>query len=300
VQHEHRRKVLKRRGIDAKEYDANTQAFEDLAADLDARALLGLWAELVTTQTLHGGYYENKEAAARRVEVCSALGVDYAAIDKQVRGERMAKKAAKKAAPPPKTAKSAQEELVAIGLLDSVTPQTTSKDYDEALRRSLEQDLNTTGFRLVQANGATDEELRDLIVYQWMRGRPAQSNMTSDLMVTVDRVMCWCRCKGKELLFWYDSLEPKGKPTLKGAEVLAEVRRLKGIRQFKVAGPGDCNVCGCTESQPCEPDGCYWIEPGLCSVCVARGAEPQTEDGKEAAAMIRHAHDSRKLKGVRS
>lgn len=28
-----------------------------------------------------------------------------------------------------------------------------------------------------------------------------------------------------------------------------------------------CRVCGCTEEKAC-PDGCYWVEPDLCSQCA--------------------------------
>lgn len=30
-----------------------------------------------------------------------------------------------------------------------------------------------------------------------------------------------------------------------------------------------CRVCGCTDDAACE-GGCYWVEPDLCSACVAR------------------------------
>lgn len=30
-----------------------------------------------------------------------------------------------------------------------------------------------------------------------------------------------------------------------------------------------CRVCGCTDTNAC-PDGCYWVEPDLCSSCVSR------------------------------
>ena len=28
-----------------------------------------------------------------------------------------------------------------------------------------------------------------------------------------------------------------------------------------------CRVCGCSDLNAC-PEGCYWVEPGLCSQCV--------------------------------
>jgi len=31
-----------------------------------------------------------------------------------------------------------------------------------------------------------------------------------------------------------------------------------------------CRVCGCTDERAC-PDGCHWVEPNLCSACVAEG-----------------------------
>ncbi len=30
--------------------------------------------------------------------------------------------------------------------------------------------------------------------------------------------------------------------------------------------PGVCRVCGCTDLYGC-PDGCWWVEPDLCSQC---------------------------------
>lgn len=32
-------------------------------------------------------------------------------------------------------------------------------------------------------------------------------------------------------------------------------------------GPGVCRVCGCTDQYGC-PEGCYWVEPDLCSSCA--------------------------------
>ena len=37
-------------------------------------------------------------------------------------------------------------------------------------------------------------------------------------------------------------------------------------------GPA-CRVCGCTQNNAC-PDGCWWVEPDLCSSCV--GSVQQT------------------------
>lgn len=33
-----------------------------------------------------------------------------------------------------------------------------------------------------------------------------------------------------------------------------------------------CRACGCTEENGC-PEGCFWVEPNLCSRCAARVAE---------------------------
>lgn len=30
-----------------------------------------------------------------------------------------------------------------------------------------------------------------------------------------------------------------------------------------------CRVCGCNWHKACEPQGCCWVEPDLCSVCAA-------------------------------
>lgn len=40
-------------------------------------------------------------------------------------------------------------------------------------------------------------------------------------------------------------------------------------------GVATCRVCGCTNETPCE-DGCWWIEPDLCSSC--RPATPERLD----------------------
>lgn len=39
-----------------------------------------------------------------------------------------------------------------------------------------------------------------------------------------------------------------------------------------------CRICGCTDERPC-PDGCWWVEPDLCSTCAERlDAEGEGED----------------------
>lgn len=40
------------------------------------------------------------------------------------------------------------------------------------------------------------------------------------------------------------------------ASTLASVTRVR-----------ECRVCGCTDEEGC-PEGCYWVEPDLCSNCV--------------------------------
>jgi hypothetical protein len=37
-----------------------------------------------------------------------------------------------------------------------------------------------------------------------------------------------------------------------------------------------CRVCGCTDNHAC-PGGCYWVEPGLCSVCAGFPSGPPDE-----------------------
>jgi len=34
-------------------------------------------------------------------------------------------------------------------------------------------------------------------------------------------------------------------------------------------GPGVCRVCGCTDEYGC-PEGCWWVEPDLCSSCAGK------------------------------
>lgn len=29
-----------------------------------------------------------------------------------------------------------------------------------------------------------------------------------------------------------------------------------------------CEGCGCTDEFSCGTDGCYWVQPGLCSACA--------------------------------
>lgn len=59
-----------------------------------------------------------------------------------------------------------------------------------------------------------------------------------------------------------------------------------------------CRVCQCTEEKQCK-GGCYRVETGLCSACVALGADPISEEGQEAVPAIRRAAESRKLAGVK-
>lgn len=38
--------------------------------------------------------------------------------------------------------------------------------------------------------------------------------------------------------------------------------------------PGvSCTQCGCTDEDGCEPDGCFWVAPELCSSCCPALAE---------------------------
>lgn len=52
--------------------------------------------------------------------------------------------------------------------------------------------------------------------------------------------------------------------------VMAHIRAL--IRQGESDGLEDtqaCRVCGCSNDHAC-PEGCYWVEEDLCSVCASR------------------------------
>lgn len=42
-------------------------------------------------------------------------------------------------------------------------------------------------------------------------------------------------------------------------------------------GPGVCRVCGCTDMCGCM-EGCWWVEPDLCSNCV--GKEQEVKNGQ--------------------
>lgn len=46
---------------------------------------------------------------------------------------------------------------------------------------------------------------------------------------------------------------------------------------FKVAR---CRVCGCTDNQAC-PEGCWWVEPDLCSSCAPAAAAPVMRDPRK-------------------
>jgi hypothetical protein len=48
-------------------------------------------------------------------------------------------------------------------------------------------------------------------------------------------------------------------------EDLVEARR----HYAHLMGEQACRVCGCCDSWGCE-DGCWWVEPGLCSSCAER------------------------------
>ncbi len=63
--------------------------------------------------------------------------------------------------------------------------------------------------------------------------------------------------------------------------------------------PDKCRACQCTQDKAC-PGGCYWVEAGLCSACVALGVEPLTEEGREQVAAIRGAKEARRRKAVKA
>jgi len=52
---------------------------------------------------------------------------------------------------------------------------------------------------------------------------------------------------------------------------LSELRKfLNSQPELKANGTtGHCRGCGCTEASAC-PEGCYWVEPDLCSVCARK------------------------------
>lgn len=39
---------------------------------------------------------------------------------------------------------------------------------------------------------------------------------------------------------------------------------------------GECRVCGCSALEPCD-GGCIWVQPDLCSSCVALAADHGAE-----------------------
>lgn len=39
----------------------------------------------------------------------------------------------------------------------------------------------------------------------------------------------------------------------------------------RIIGEQQCRACGCCQSWGC-PEGCYWVEPDLCSCCKDKGA----------------------------
>ena len=43
-----------------------------------------------------------------------------------------------------------------------------------------------------------------------------------------------------------------------------------------------CSVCGCTDDHACEPEGCYWVAPDLCSAC----ADPDEDDGEAVIGFV--------------
>ena len=54
-----------------------------------------------------------------------------------------------------------------------------------------------------------------------------------------------------------------------------------------------CRVCGCTDIEAC-PEGCTWVEPGLCSECACGlcGHELAVDEQKTSAWEDGYAHDA--------
>lgn len=88
--------------------------------------------------------------------------------------------------------------------------------------------------------------------------------------------------------------ELAGKPAKKGMFARGVAADTVDNQEQESDAPA-CRVCHQTEAK-FTPSGAYWIEPHLCSACVAMGADPQTEEGKAAAVVLRRADDSRKLR----
>ena len=39
------------------------------------------------------------------------------------------------------------------------------------------------------------------------------------------------------------------------------------ITKWQEEATWECKICGCTQNNAC-PEGCYWVEKNLCSVCA--------------------------------
>jgi hypothetical protein len=50
-----------------------------------------------------------------------------------------------------------------------------------------------------------------------------------------------------------------------GYDDLVKTERDAG--EFDDHPAGVCRICGCIDEEAC-PEGCYWVEPNLCSSCV--------------------------------
>lgn len=54
---------------------------------------------------------------------------------------------------------------------------------------------------------------------------------------------------------------------LAGAGLIAIDPACHVLQQLNVI-PMVCDVCGCTDWEACEPDGCSWVALSLCSACA--------------------------------
>lgn len=205
----------------------------------------------------------------------------------------------------------------------------TSQEYDEALRRSIERFPMQIQWRVAAEQGATDNEINDLVLLQYGDAH----NRGNDPHCT------WVTARhGKSPRFWFGKDMPEGKPTLEGNALIKEIRRLKCIparsnpegtkkvslkkaaangvqerlQEYSQELAGDetqiaalpvdesrCRACERTEEET-GANSVYWVEPGLCYFCVAKGVEPLTDDGKRQAMNIRTAADARKRKALKT
>lgn len=52
-----------------------------------------------------------------------------------------------------------------------------------------------------------------------------------------------------------------------------------------------CRVCGCTERRGCA-EGCFWVEPDLCSACDGAATHQPVSVGRNADGSDQYAHCS--------